>query len=213
MKECPLCLDSNTQLFFTKKKSEKNYWQCQVCQMIHLDKEYILNSAEEFEHYQTHNNDIHDPRYQKFVSDITDYVQEKISSSAIGLDFGAGPGPVITHVLEKSGYRVEVYDPFFNPQDEVLKSRYDFIVSCEVIEHFNNPAKEFSTLSNLLNEGAALILKSHFYKNDIHFPSWYYHADPTHICFYQEETFHWIKEKYQFKSVEILSDRLCVLWK
>lgn len=211
--KCPLCQSSQTELVFSKKKTQKDYWDCQSCRLIFMDQSKALSHEEEFAHYQTHNNDIHDPRYQNFVSDITDYIKGHCSPKDLGLDYGAGPGPVIKHVLAPVGHQVEIYDPYFAPNPQALEKKYDYIVSCEVIEHFNNPRDEFKKLSALLKEEATLILKTHIYGDDIHFPSWYYHADPTHICFYRTETFEWIKEKYHFKKVEILSDRLCVLWK
>jgi hypothetical protein len=213
MKTCPLCLETKSELFFTKKKSQKNYWDCANCKLIFLDEQSILATEQEFQHYHTHNNDIHDPRYQHFVSDITDYVKSNLKSDTVGLDYGAGPGPVITHVLQEAGYSLEVYDPYFHPHKEVLQRKYDFIVSCEVMEHFNRPAAEFAKLSLLLNENSPLILKSHFYKDEIDFPTWYYHADPTHISFYRKDSLEWIRSAFAFKKLEILSDRLCVFWK
>lgn len=210
---CPLCHSSQTVLFFSKKKTQKDYWDCQSCRLIFMDQSKALTHEEEFAHYQTHNNDIHDPRYQNFVSDITDYIKDHCSPKELGLDYGAGPGPVITHVLAAEGYQVEIYDPYFAPNLQALEKKYDYIVSCEVIEHFNNPHKEFKKLTALLNDEATLILKTHIYSDDIHFPTWYYHADPTHICFYRQQTFSWIAKNFSISSVEFLSERLCVLKK
>lgn len=211
--KCPLCYSSQTDLFFSKKKTQKDYWDCQSCRLIFMDQNKILSHEKELEHYQTHNNDIHDVRYQNFVSDITSYIKKNCSTKDLGLDYGAGPGPVITHVLAQEGFHVEIYDPYFAPNSQALEKKYDFIVSCEVIEHFSRPRKEFTKLADLLQTDGTLILKTHIYNDDIHFPSWYYHADPTHICFYRSETLTWIAQKFLFPDVKILSERLCVLKK
>lgn len=210
---CPLCLGDCAKIFFIKKKSSKTYWDCPDCSLIYLDPKDLLNQEKEKAHYGTHNNDIHDPRYQEFVADVVDTVKELFPSTTKGLDYGAGPGPVISYLLENDGYSMQVYDPFFSPNDQALAQTYDFIVSCEVIEHFVNPRKEFLKLSKLLRPGGALIVKSHFYDESIHFPSWYYHGDPTHIAFYRKETFSWIKKNLDFQDCQTLSSRLAVLKK
>jgi hypothetical protein len=74
---------------------------------------YLPGAAEEKERYLTHNNDITDPRYQKFVQPVVNAVMENFSTASKGLDFGAGAGPVAAEVLGGKGYSVKLYDPFF----------------------------------------------------------------------------------------------------
>lgn len=84
-----------------------------------------------------HQNDIHDEGYRHFVSPITDNIQKDFDfKNSIGLDFGAGTGPVTTQILLEKGYSVNLYDPFFHPDTAVLQRRYDFIICCETMEHF-----------------------------------------------------------------------------
>ncbi|WP_029034605.1 class I SAM-dependent methyltransferase [Salinimicrobium terrae] len=206
--ECPLCF-SRGDLFYSQP--EKEYWECTNCKGIFVPKEYFPNPVVEKERYLTHNNDVDDPRYQKFVSPIVESVIENFNPvDHVGLDFGAGTGPVITKLLTNLQYRISAYDPFFLPFPKLLQKSYDFIVCCEVIEHFQNPAREFDLLKSMLLPGGQLFCMTHLFKPGIDFSAWYYKKDPTHIFIYREETFDYIMEKYQFREVKI-KNRLITL--
>lgn len=165
---------------------------------------------EEKEFYQTHNNDILDKRYQLFVSPITLYIFSHFSPQAVGLDFGAGTGPVISYLLQQKGFNVLQYDPFFHPNTELLEKKYDFIVCCEVIEHFHNPRKEFALLRKMLNPNGNLVCMTQLYDQTINFRNWYYKNDQTHVFFYRENTIQWIRDNFSFSEYKIDS-RLLVL--
>ncbi len=78
-----------------------------------MDPRDRLVPAPERQYYETHNNDVNDPRYQAFVAPITTAVQRDFSPHSLSLDFGTGTGPVITKVLPDQGYALKLYDPFF----------------------------------------------------------------------------------------------------
>ena len=159
----------------------------------------------------THNNDIHDKGYQNFVSPIVNYILENVSAGKSGLDYGAGPGPVITHLLEKKGYDMHLYDPYFSRDQNSLQREYDFIVVCEVIEHFHAPSVDFSKLRRLLKENGSIAIMTDFYDDSFDFAGWYYHVDPTHVCFYRLHTIEWIRNHYEFKEVILAGPRTVVL--
>lgn len=182
--------------------AQKGYFACQNCGAVFLDSRFHVSTQEEKARYETHNNDVDDPGYQRFVQPVIDAVEQSFSPDCRGLDFGAGTGPVITKILREKGYAVEVYDPFFANHPEALEQKYDFIVCCEVIEHFRDPAKEFGLLRSLLNPRGALFCMTEVYSEGIDFRSWYYKNDPTHIFFYQHKTCEWIRDQYQFSSLE-----------
>ncbi|WP_050855571.1 methyltransferase domain-containing protein [Gillisia limnaea] len=66
------------------------------------------------------------------------------------MDYGCGTGPVATAELVKHSYKVNLYDPYFENHPEVFEETYDFIICCEVMEHFHNPFEEFNRLFKLL---------------------------------------------------------------
>lgn len=197
---CPLCGSTSKRFFFSKKK---RFFLCPNCKGIHQDSALFYEREKEEERYRTHNNDVYDEKYRAFVSPITEAVQRDYSENHIGLDFGAGTGPVITKVLEEKGYKLNLYDPFFHPYEDNLKQKYDFIVSCEVIEHFHHPLKEFKLLQSLLKHGGKLYCMTDIYNDEIDFKNWYYKNDPTHVFLYQKETFLWIQENIPFRNMTI----------
>ncbi len=206
--KCPLCF-SSAYLFHSQPGRE--YLECTNCKGVFVAKEYFPDPVSEKERYLTHNNDVDDPRYRKFVSPIVESVIKNFDPKEhVGLDFGAGTGPVITKLLLDLQYKVFTYDPFFFPFPELLQGTYDFIACCEVIEHFQNPAKEFQLLRSMLRPGGQLLCMTHIYHPGIPFGNWYYKNDPTHIFMFQEETFHFVREKFKFRDLKI-RDRLITL--
>lgn len=158
---------------------------------------------EERVRYLKHRNDVHDPDYRAFVSPLVDAVCEDNDEDAPGLDFGCGRVPIVSSMLRERGYEVGSYDPFFMDDADLLRRRYRYIASSEVIEHFHYPAKEFALLRSLLMEGGRLYCSTSLYSDAIDFKRWHYKDDPTHVFFYSPETMHWIKEAFSFSRVEI----------
>lgn len=197
---CLLC-DGQTKLFYQSKS--KHYYKCENCLALMLDPGDYLNSQEEKERYETHNNDIDDIRYQSFVSPIVESVRASYGTNHLGLDYGAGTGPVITSLLEKEGYQLKLYDPYFHYYPENLLKKYDYIVCCEVIEHFHKPYKEFASLSNMLKPGGAIFSMTEIYNEEIDFKTWYYKNDDTHVFFYHKKSLEWIKKEFGFAHLEI----------
>jgi len=207
-KECTLC-GSKADLFYSKSKI---YNICRNCKGIHLESKFYLNHTNEKLRYETHNNDVEDPNYQNFVSPITSSILKDFHTHHIGLDFGAGTGPVISKVLQDNHYQIHQYDPFFHPNDELLNNSYDYIACCEVIEHFHNPNKEFQLLHKLLNENGKLYIMTDMYSPDLNFDKWYYKNDPTHVFFYQTQTIEHIAKSFNFSDFTI-DNRLIIFSK
>ncbi|MCW5520350.1 class I SAM-dependent methyltransferase [Aureitalea sp. L0-47] len=206
MTSCLLCHSESTAPYFGD--SLHKFFECFNCGTVFRDPANFPSPSEERERYLTHNNDVNDPGYQEFVSPITEAVQKYFTKGATGLDFGAGTGPVIAKVLGDHGYAIELYDPFFHPDREVLNKNYDFIVCCEVIEHFHRPQEEFLMLRRLLKPGGRLFCMTDPLP-EVNFDKWYYKDDPTHVIFYSEENLTFIKEDTGFAEL-ITRDRLII---
>ncbi len=170
---------------------------------LFMDPKNYLNRHDEKERYLEHNNDVNDPGYQKFVSPIVNCIMKNFTTENIGLDFGSGTGPVITKMLRDQGYNICTYDPFFDNRPELLKNKYNYIACCEVMEHFRNPAEEFSLLRSMLNHKGKLICMTEIYSDSIGFTRWYYKDDPTHVFFYHKGSLEWIKNRFNFSSLTI----------
>ena len=134
-----------------------------------LDPLDYLSQEEEKERYKNHNNDVNDPRYQKFVSPIVEKVRDHYDTNHLGLDYGAGTGPVITSLLEKEGYALRLYDPFFHLYPKNLSIKYDYIICSEVIEHFHHPYEEFKSLAEMLKQKGSIFCLTSLYNEEIDF--------------------------------------------
>ncbi len=197
---CPLCGSVST-IFYQNRN--RFYYQCNNCCGIFVDKKLRLNQEAEMLRYKEHNNDVEDKKYQNFVSPITSAVLRDFTQRDKGLDFGAGTGPVISKVLKDYNFDIVQYDPFFHNYPDLLERKYDYIVCCEVMEHFHNPKKEFILLKKLLLENGKLYCMTDVYNEDINFHNWRYKNDQTHTFIYHKKTIHWIKEEIGFLNVTI----------
>ena len=197
---CPLC---NTESELFDSIHSRNYYKCSNCHAIYLSPTNYLSASEEKKRYEQHQNDVEDEGYQNFVRPLVSEITTQQNPSDKGLDFGSGTGPVITKLLREEKYHIVTYDPFFDNSPERLETNYDYIVSCEVIEHFHQPYKEFQMLYSLLNKGGSLYLKTHLYSEDIQFKSWYYKDDPTHVFIYHKKTLEWIKKEFNFCQLKV----------
>ena len=200
---CKLC-QHKIEWFCDYFKVPKSFYQCTNCRAIYRDSKTFVDEETEEKRYRTHNNDVYDERYQKFVSPITNAVSEDFSQTAKGLDYGCGTGPVATFMLEKKAYDITLYDPFFYPDTSYENEQYDFIICCEVMEHFFNPKTEFQKLKNLLKPNGKLYCKTKMITDDFSveaFKNWHYKNDPTHVFFYSPKTLKVIQQQFDFKSV------------
>ena len=184
---CIVCKDQKASVFTNIK--QKRYWNCSYCEAIFLDKEFYLNSYDEHKHYLTHNNNVNDQRYKNFLSNLMLPLIDRIKLKSIGLDYGCGPGPALSLMLREKGYQMFNYDPFFHPKKSNLLKKYDFISCSETVEHFHNPFDEFTRFNELLNEGGIIGIMTNFHSEEKIFENWYYIKDPTHVVFYNKNTF------------------------
>lgn len=194
---CPLC-DGRSRKFY-----QDQFLQCDSCKGIFRPKKNLPTEEAEKHRYEQHNNDVNDLGYQKFVSPITDAVFSNYDKSHNGLDFGSGPSSVISKLLRDKNYNINQFDPYFHNQPEVLNHQYDYIICCEVIEHFHFPYQEFKQLHKMLLPGGKLFCMTHLYSSEQNFDQWYYKNDFTHVFIFQKETIEWIKDEFNFSSVRI----------
>lgn len=206
---CPLCNHAGKPYHKTKKYQ---YYQCENCYGIFINKALRPDEITEKARYEEHNNDIEDENYQKFVSPISSAILKDYTQHHIGLDFGAGTGPVISKILTDNNYQIKQYDPFFHNYSELLKVKYDYIACCEVIEHFHKPYQEFALLKKLLKQNGKLYCMTHIYDEDTVFQNWYYLNDLTHVFIYHRRTLSWIKEEFNFSDLNI-QERLITFYK
>lgn len=207
---CPLC-GARAPEFFHDKRTGQIYKLCPRCALCFLEARFRLSDKDERKRYETHRNDLADPAYLDYVRPLADLLGEFKPPPAFGLDFGSGPAPVMSHLLTARGYTLKRFDPYFEPDAQVLELKYDFIVASEVAEHFYNPKNEFEFLRARLRPGGALGLMTSLFEPSGNFSEWHYRRDPTHVCFYSAQTFEWIREHFGFAHLEIRAPRTILL--
>ena len=196
---CPLCRSEPVREFLVV--DSKIYWRCDICHMTFLSSKSYLSPEDELARYLLHENSPDDCRYREFLGRLTAHLIPKLQPGAKGLDFGSGPGPTLSVMLEEMGFSVDLYDPYFAPNTAPLERTYDFVTCTETVEHFYKPAKEFNRFNQLLRRGGWLGIMTEMLTSDEDFANWWYHQEPTHVCFYKQETMEWIATQYGW-SVE-----------
>ncbi len=209
---CPLCQHPATTPYYSDKK--RQYWHCPVCQLVFAGRQSLLSGDAELAIYQQHQNDPNDAGYRQFLNKLAAPLLQRLGPNALqGLDFGAGPGPTLYLLLQQGGHRVNNYDPYFAPDQTLLKRQYDFICSTEAIEHFYQPAVEWQLWLDLLKPSGWLGLMTRLRPEQVEdFARWHYKNDPTHVSFFHAKTFQWLAERDGF-HLEILGPDVVILQK
>lgn len=196
---CPLCQSAKPVLSGRRKDPARGlllYLDCGDCGLVFLDRGNLLSEAEERERYDLHRNHAGDPGYVSFLDRIAVPLASRLAPGSRGLDFGCGPGPVLSGLMASRGFSMEQYDPLYYPDASVLSEPYGFITCTEVIEHFRKPAGDFALLDCLLAPRGYLGILTRIFYEDIVFEKWWYPSDPTHVSFYRERTLAWIAARY-----------------
>ena len=207
---CPLC--SNTDIQHFHQDVHREYLHCSVCELVFAHPETHLSREEEYERYQHHENDMGDPRYRNFLSKMSDPMLKRIPQGSKGLDFGSGPGPLLSRIFEEHGHNMSVYDVFYAPDKIVLKQEYDFITATEVAEHLHHPYKELERLWAILKPGGFLGIMTSMRVPGLDFSKWHYINDDTHVIFFAPETMTWLARRWGAK-VELINDSVVVFQK
>jgi hypothetical protein len=201
---CPLCLGTSSTPFLTDKT--RDYLTCPTCQLIHVPVHQYLTDGAEKAQYDLHKNNPDDAGYRQFLSRVSQPLLERLADSSHGLDFGCGPGPTLSVMMELAGHRVSLYDLFYHPDTHALKVSYDFITATEVVEHLAKPGTELDRLWSLLKPAGWLAIMTKRATDFEGFKNWHYKADPTHISFFRDATFDWLGAKWQSSPEFLASD-------
>jgi hypothetical protein len=201
--KCLLCQSDATHPL----RQTPQFYRCENCASVFRSRAFLLSSELEKERYLQHENDVLDEGYQSFVRPLVSAVTSSFPPTSFGLDFGAGPAPVAANLLQKNGYNLIFWDPFFHPNKVVLDRNYDFIICCETMEHFYNPLEEFQLMRQLLKPNGKLFCMTHLLPEMNAFKDWYYKNDKTHVIFYSEENLNWLQKAVGFSEVQI-EDRI-----
>lgn len=204
MEPCPLCHSVDTHAYVSDKR--RDYLQCAQCQLVFVPALQRLDAATEKAHYDQHENSPSDVGYRRFLSRVADPMLDRVAPHSHGLDFGCGPGPTLSLMMEEQGHTMSVYDLYYYPDVTVLERQYDFITSTEVIEHLYQPDIVWKQWLNLVKPGGWIGLMTKMVIDVDAFANWHYKNDPTHVIFFSRATFAYLAERDQLELEFIGND-------
>ena len=210
MTKCILCNSQNVEAFCASDGYD--YLHCNHCDLIYVKPGQRLDPDEEKSRYDLHENDPADESYRSFLSQLFTPLSKKLKANSLGLDFGSGPGPTLSVMFKEQGHRMNIYDPFYAPDESAFNHSYDFITTTETAEHLFNPREEFDLIWSCLKPCGFLGIMTKMVPSLDEFYDWHYRKDDTHVTFYTEKTFQWMAEHYGAK-LEIFGERTIILEK
>ena len=203
---CPFCQFTHANPFY--RGALRSYLRCPRCKLIFVSRKDLLSNKQEKARYDLHENSLKDKGYRQFLNQFIFPLLERIGPPPQkGLDFGSGPGPVLSMMLESKGYQMALYDPYYAPNEDVLKKRYDFVTCTETIEHFHDPGKEWRLLLKLVKPSGWLGIMTQLVEDIDDFPNMHYITDMTHVSFFSHDTFRFLAKKDNL-HVEFQGDNL-----
>lgn len=207
---CPLCLAQGATEFHRDRL--RPYFRCAECSLIFVPALFHLTAREEKQRYELHQNDPNDENYRAFLMKLGAPLIERLKPDACGLDYGSGPGPVLSMMLAENGFPTAIYDPFFANDTSVLEKTYDFLTCTETVEHFRNPARHWQNMFDLVKPGGWIGVMTSLLKANTDFKTWHYARDDTHIAFYSIETMRWIADHHELE-LEIVDESVVLMKK
>ncbi|BBO66216.1 2-polyprenyl-3-methyl-5-hydroxy-6-metoxy-1,4-benz oquinol methylase [Desulfosarcina alkanivorans] len=201
---CPLCRGERADLFFEDQR--RRYLRCRHCRLVFVPRCYRPGPEVEKAVYDLHQNDAGDPGYRRFLSRLARPLAKRLKPGQKGLDFGCGPGPTLSVLLEEQGHEVDLYDPFYCNDPSVFDRTYDFICATEVVEHLHAPGREFEALFRMLAPNGWLGMMTKLVIDRHAFAKWHYIRDVTHVCFYSRATFAYLARRFDARLHMIADD-------
>ncbi|HYG04689.1 MAG TPA: methyltransferase domain-containing protein [Chryseosolibacter sp.] len=209
MVDCPLCDASDITPVPTN--DPRKYLTCTKCKLIFVSKEFHPEPHVAEERYRKHQNSSHDAGYVSFLMQAVTPALQYINADMTGLDYGCGPTPTLSLLLEDHNINCRNYDPIFFP--EIAHGNYNFIFSTECFEHFISPKKDISRIISLLNPGGILIVMTDAWSSMDDLDKWYYIRDFTHVSFYHRQTFDYICKAFNLSMLFSNERRVFILKK
>lgn len=195
---CPLCLGPDPELYFKEiKNPAREFFYCEKCGLVFVPPEYHVSFEDEKRRYDLHQNGPFDRGYRSYLTRLMIPLTARLESGARGLDFGSGPGPVFSSLLEEMGHPTALYDPVYAPDTTVLDHTYDFVTATEVIEHLRTPAETLDRMWALVRPGGWLGMLTQMLPPKAAFGRWSYKNDPTHILFFSPRVLNWLAERWE----------------
>ncbi|TNE52250.1 MAG: class I SAM-dependent methyltransferase [Deltaproteobacteria bacterium] len=208
--DCPLCLQPNASLHFQDRR--RRYFLCDGCSLMFVAPEDHPSLEDEKDEYDLHENNPSDPKYRQFLHQLFEPLHQRLASESQGLDFGSGPGPTLSLMLEEVGHSVVLFDPFYANHPEVLERTYDFVCATEVVEHLHQPREALFRVWDCVKPGGVLAVMTQLWSEQPALERWRYLNDKTHVCFFSTATFGWLSQQWGAR-LERINRNVHFFWK
>lgn len=182
---------------------DDNTFDCPNCRLKFKNPANFLSLTEEFNRYNSHENNSEDKGYRDFLSRLLKPLVEFLPKKPFrSLDFGCGPGPTLSLMIEEYGAQTHNFDLHFFPEKNLITNqKYDVVTSTEVVEHFTDPRESWQLLVRLTADSGLLGIMTQMLKPETNYSSWWYKNDPTHVVFYRAETFDYLASTYGLEKI------------
>lgn len=213
MHVCKICKETTRTIKDSKK--ELSYYRCDACGFVFLDDRQRVDKVKEKAQYDSHNNGFENQGYVQMFEDFIELaISPYLMTIKTALEFGSGPGPVLSKLLENRGLAVDIYDLYYAPAKVYEGKTYDLISSTEVFEHLQKPLEILELLAKHTNEQGYIVLMTKFPpKEDKAFLAWWYRRDPTHISFFTPQSFEIMAQKVGLKVLKTINQNIVIFQK
>jgi 2-polyprenyl-3-methyl-5-hydroxy-6-metoxy-1,4-benzoquinol methylase len=235
VKECPMCRSRDRKLMYTPiRDSIKSYiYDCNNCGFRYngiklIDKNLKILDSKFITGYTKKNKFSRvEELYNHKLSKIENYMNKSPKNNKLRiLDLGCGVGVMLSAAM-KRGWKGCGVDPSISCC-EVARSKgltvesktlteigyknnyFDLITAIEVIEHFEDPVKEFTEMRRTLKKDGLIVIQTanvgslNFIVKGGKAPYYYY----DHLCYYSMKTIKMMLKKLNLKIVRAIPDEI-----
>jgi len=198
---CKLCFSKNIDPI-DDQQMKNIYFHCKNCDFIFSSK--LPTIEQEQKQYSHHNNSLNNGGYVEMFENFIDAaISPYANTEKQVLDYGSGPEPVLSTLLKKRDFNVQIYDPLYAKDETFKDKKFSTIVSTEVFEHFHTPYETIKELIEILEDGGILSFQTMFHPEDNEkFLNWWYRRDPTHVCFFSHKTLIKMQDIFNLKLLK-----------
>lgn len=205
---CPLCAQPLPVTPRLTGRDGRRFFHCPVCDLLSADPASHLSAEAEQAFYGTHEN-VADAGYVRFLQRLLQPALPYLAPGQRALDWGCGPGPVLSELVRAEGLSCDNFDPYFAPVPPV--GPYDVIFASECFEHFHQPAQELDRLHALLRPGGLLAVMTERWDSAATLDNWYYLRDPTHVVCFHSRSFDYVARRWGFRPIWPADPRVVLL--